>query len=61
MSNEKRIVLRTNNNLSFTGESKGNISLDGKEYIWVITCQESGFGVLCPVDFVENIIKIDLE
>lgn len=63
MKNENmgRIVLRTKNNLSFAGLSRGTVSLEGSDYVWVTTCEESGFGVLCPTDFVEDIIKIELE
>lgn len=61
MSVENRVVLRTKNNLSFAGKSQRKIKLDEKDYVWVITCEESGFGVLCPVDFVDEIMKIELE
>ncbi|MBQ6888699.1 MAG: hypothetical protein IJN54_14460 [Lachnospiraceae bacterium] len=57
----KRVVLRTKNNLSFAGRMNENIHLKEKEYVHLTTCEESGFGVICPVEFVEEIIIVGLE
>lgn len=65
MINEKlvgsRIVLKCNNNMSFAGTMKGTIGREDQQYIWVETDQESGFGILCPQDFVNEVFEIPIK
>jgi len=55
-----RIVLKCCNNISFAGTMKGMISRKGRQYLWVETDKESGFCILCPQDFVNEVLKIPI-
>lgn len=57
----KRVVLRAKNNLSFAGRLNEDINIGEKEYVHITTCEESGFGVICPAEFVEEIMVVGLE
>jgi len=57
----QRIVLRCKNNLSFTGVIKKIISEEEKEYLWLITSEQSEFGFMCPEDFIEEIIEVNIQ
>jgi hypothetical protein len=55
-----RVVLRCNNNMTFAGTFVSMMNGNGREYIWVETDQKSGFSILCPVEFVEELVHIPI-
>lgn len=55
----KRVVLRCKNNLTFAGLFK-KIHEDKIMYLHIETDQSSGFSILCPEDFVDEIIEVPI-
>ncbi len=58
----KRIVLTCKNNMSYSGLAKGIMKSDVlHESIIVELDSSSGFSILCPSDFIENITIVPIK
>jgi len=55
-----RVVLRCQNNLTFAGIFKDIVVRNDKKFIWIVTDEISQFGILCPVDFIYEMIKVPI-
>ena len=51
----KRIVLITNNNISYAGIAKEYITKDDLQRLVLELDQETKFSILCPVNYIKKI------